>query len=102
MAVTLTTEITVPKSVRRKAGLKLLDRVGIKVVGRKTSTGDFPIETITKIIKAAKNHPMSPCDGQALDAELMAYGSKQAKKLGIKERDIPSIIHDSRARRRTL
>jgi hypothetical protein len=54
-----------------------------------------------RIIQDAKENPRSRRQGAALDAELMAYGAKQTKKLGIKERDIPRLIHESRARRRT-
>jgi hypothetical protein len=32
------------------------------------------------------------------NARLMAYGAKQAKKAGIKEPDVPRVIHDSRSR----
>ena len=59
------------------------------------------METVMRIIKEAKRHPLSRAEAEALDAELMAYGSQRAKKAGIKERDIPRIIHESRARRRT-
>ncbi len=44
---------------------------------------------------------MSPEQGEALDAELMAYGAQRTKKMRVKEREIPRIIHESRARRRT-
>lgn len=71
--------------------------------GKGTDPGraDYPMATIMRIIDDAKRHPMSQAEAEALDAELRAFGAKQAKKLGIKERDIVRIIHESRARRRT-
>jgi len=59
------------------------------------------METVMRIIKEAKRRPLSRAEGDAFDAELMAYGAQRAKKVGVKERDIPRIIHESRARRRT-
>lgn len=51
-----------------------------------------------------KGRRLSPIPAQrsisAVDRELGAYGAKQAKKLGVKEGDIPRIAHDLRARRR--
>ena len=100
--------IVVPDAIRRKAGFRRGDRVEFKVSGRaitivpkESSADDYPLETVTGIIKEAKDHPMTRRQGEVLDAELMAYGAKQAKKVGIKERDIPRLIHESRARRRT-
>jgi hypothetical protein len=58
------------------------------------------MELIEQWIKEAQEHPLSDREAAKLDKELMAYGAKQAKKLGIKERDIVRIIHESRARRR--
>jgi hypothetical protein len=55
-----------------------------------------------RIIKEARENPMSPRQLAALDADLKAYGAKNAKKLGIKERDIPRLIHEFRAGRRIL
>src|SRR5260370_42366711 len=100
--------IVVPDAVRRKAGLRRGDRIEFKVSGRaitivpkESASDDYPMETVMRIVNEEKKHPMSARQAAALDAELMAYGAKQAKKLGIKERDIPRLIHESRARRRT-
>jgi len=100
--------IIVPDAVRRKAGLRGGDEIEFKVSGRaitiipkESSSADYPMETITRILNEAKERPTSPRKGAALDAALMAYGAKQAKKVGIKERDIPRVIHESRTRRRT-
>jgi bifunctional DNA-binding transcriptional regulator/antitoxin component of YhaV-PrlF toxin-antitoxin module len=108
MTKTLTTPIVVPEAVRRKAGLRAGERVEFQVSGRAITiipkarnADDYPLETVTRIIKEAKRRPLSPKQGAALDAELMGYGAQRAKKVGVKERDIPRIIHESRARRRT-
>jgi bifunctional DNA-binding transcriptional regulator/antitoxin component of YhaV-PrlF toxin-antitoxin module len=108
MTKILTTPIVVPEAVRRKAGLRRGEQVEFKVSGRaitivpKEPSGEnYPMDTVTRIIKEAKRHPLSREEGKALDAELMAYGSQRAKKVGVKERDIARIIHESRARRRT-
>ena len=101
--------IVVPDAIRRKAGLRRGDRVEFKVSGRaitivpkeEAAGDDYPIETVMRIIKEEKAHPMSRRQIAALDKELKAYGAKQAKKVGIKVRDIPRVIHESRARRRT-
>src|SRR5271169_2813631 len=104
MTKTLTTPIVVPEAVRRKAGLRRGEKVEFRVSGRaitivpkEAPREDYPMETVMRIIKEAKRRPLSRAEGDALDAELMAYGAQRAKKLGVKERDIPSIIHESRA-----
>jgi bifunctional DNA-binding transcriptional regulator/antitoxin component of YhaV-PrlF toxin-antitoxin module len=94
---TLTTPIVVPEAVRREAGLQPGEQIEFKT----RDAHDYPLKTVTRIIKSAKRHPMSREQGEALDAELMAYGAQRAKKAGVKERDIPRTIHESRARRRT-
>jgi bifunctional DNA-binding transcriptional regulator/antitoxin component of YhaV-PrlF toxin-antitoxin module len=108
MAKTLATPIVVPEAVRRKAGLRAGQPVEFRVSGRaitivpkEPSGGDYPMETVTRIVKEQAEKPMSPRQLAALDTELRAYGAKQAKKVGAKERDITRIIHESRARRRT-
>ena len=100
--------IVIPDAVRRKAGLRRGDRIEFKVSGRaitivpKESAGeDYPMETVMRIIDEVKKKPMSARELGVLDAELRAYGAKQAKKAGIKERDIPRLVHEFRARRRT-
>jgi bifunctional DNA-binding transcriptional regulator/antitoxin component of YhaV-PrlF toxin-antitoxin module len=108
MTKTLTAPIVVPEAVRRKAGLRRGEQVEFKVSGRaitivptETSRADYPIETVMRIVKEQREKPMSPRQLTALDADLRTYGAEQAKKAGVKERDIPRIIHESRARRRT-
>src|SRR5437667_8963054 len=102
-----TKPIVVPDAIRRKAGLRRGERVEFKVSGRaitivpkESSRKEYPLTTVTRIIKEVKDNPMSRRQVAALDAQLAAYGSKQAKKVGIKERDIPRLIHESRARHR--
>jgi hypothetical protein len=56
-------------------------------------------DLVMQIIEGAKKYPMSTGELATENARLMAYGAKQAKKAGIKERDIPRVIHDSRPQR---
>jgi AbrB family looped-hinge helix DNA binding protein len=99
--------IVVPDAVRRKAGLRGGDEVEFRVSGRaitivpkESGADDYPLEAVARIIKEARERPVTRRQGAALDAALMAYGAKQAKKVGIKEGDIPRLIHASRSRRR--
>ncbi len=110
MTVTLKNKkpLVVPDAVRRKAGLRIGDRIEFKVSGRiinivpkPPAIEEYPSKTVTQIIKEAKQYPMSSAELRAENARLLAYGARQAKKSGIKERDIPRVIHDSRSRRRT-
>ena len=111
ISMTLTLDnkpIVIPDAIRRKAGLRRGDRIEFKVSGRaitivpKESVGeDYPMETVMRIIDEQKKKPMSARELAALNAELRAYGAKQAKKAGIKERDIPRLVHEFRKRRRT-
>lgn len=108
MAKTLTTPIVVPEAIRRKAGLRAGQPVEFRVSGqsitivpKEPSGGDYPMETVMRLVKEAKRRPLSPAEAKALDAELRTYGAQRAKTTGIKERDIVRIIHESRARRRT-
>lgn len=104
----ITTPIVVPEAVRRKAGLRRGEKVEFRVSGRAitivptdSSADDYPMETVMGILKEQRENPLSERELRALDADLKAYGVKQARKVGVKERDIPRIIHESRARRRT-
>ena len=111
LSMTLTLDnkpIVVPDAIRRKPAFAAASALKFKVSGRaitivpkESAEGDYTMETVMRIIKEAKEHPMSRRQGAALDASLMAYGAMQATKVGIKERDIPRVIHESRARRRT-
>ena len=62
------------------------------------------LQWVTQLIADAKREqkerPMSTSQLLAETDRLARYGARQAKKLGIKERDIVGIIHKSRARRR--
>jgi bifunctional DNA-binding transcriptional regulator/antitoxin component of YhaV-PrlF toxin-antitoxin module len=109
MTKTLTnTPIVVPEAVRRKAGLRRGDKVAFTVSGRSitivaedASREEYPLETVMRLVKDAKKNPMTRAEIRAENARLMAYGARQAKKVGIKERDIPRVIHESRSRRRS-
>jgi Arc/MetJ-type ribon-helix-helix transcriptional regulator len=59
--------------------------------------GDLP--WIDRIIGEAKRNPLAPEEIIAEDKRLAAYGARQAKRLGFKERDTVRMIHESRARR---
>jgi bifunctional DNA-binding transcriptional regulator/antitoxin component of YhaV-PrlF toxin-antitoxin module len=106
MSKTITTPIVVPEAIRRKAGLRRGEKVEFRVAGRaitivpeEISREDYPMERVMRIIREARRRPVNRAEGEAIDAGLMAYGAQQAKKAGIKERDITRIIHESRARR---
>jgi hypothetical protein len=108
MMKTHTTPIVVPEAVGRKAGLRRGEQVEFRVSGRAITivpktriADDYPLETVTRIVKEQTGKPMSPRQLASLDEELKTYGAKQAKKVGVKERYIPRIDHESRARRRT-
>ena len=89
MAVTLKNKrpIVVPDAVRRKAGLP------------KVPAG--PSDLVMQIVEEAKKNPMTARELAAENARLMAYGARQANKAGIKERDVPRVIHESRSRQRS-
>jgi bifunctional DNA-binding transcriptional regulator/antitoxin component of YhaV-PrlF toxin-antitoxin module len=109
MTVTLKNKmpLVVPDSVRRKAGLRIGDRIEFQVSGRvisivpKLPADEYSPKAINRIMDEAKRNPMSRAELLAENAKLLAYGARQAKKAGIDERDIPRVIHESRSRRRT-
>jgi bifunctional DNA-binding transcriptional regulator/antitoxin component of YhaV-PrlF toxin-antitoxin module len=110
MTVTLKNRrpLVVPDAVRRKAGLRSGDRIEFHVSGRVISIVPKPppkeqgsLETVTQVIKESRKNPLSRAELRVENVKLMAYGTRQAKKTGIKERDIPRVIHESRSRRRT-
>ena len=100
--------VIVPQAALKRAGFKRGQQLEFKVLGgvitivpKVPSSDDYPMETVMRIISQQKKKPMSVRELAALDAELGAYGAKQAKKTGIKERDIPRLVHEFRTRRRT-
>ena len=110
MTVTLKNKrpLVVPDAVRRKAGLRSGDRIEFQVSGRVISIVpkppaeyEYTPKIFMQIVDDAKKNPMSRAELRAENARLMAYGAQQTKKTGIKERDIPRVIHESRSRRRT-
>lgn len=58
------------------------------------------LDLVMQLIADAKANQLSDADLRAEYARLTEYGARQAKEAGIKERDIPRIIHASRSRRR--
>jgi len=51
-------------------------------------------------IEAGLNEKLTPEEEEKILDELMAYGAKQAKKLGIKDSDVVRIIREFRANNR--
>ena len=68
---------------------------------RRGQGGEGDLQMVMRIINEVKKTPMTPEELRAENKKLMEYGAQQAKKAGIKERDIPRIVHESRTRRRT-
>lgn len=56
------------------------------------------MQWILRVIEEAKKNPMTPAELRAESESLAAYGARQAKKLGAKEKDVVRLIHQSRAR----
>jgi len=55
--------------------------------------------TLLLLLGEAKRNPLAPEAILAEDRRLAAYGARQAKKVGFKERGAVRMIHESRARR---
>lgn len=81
----------------RASGMAVTLKSRVPKVGSK----EHPSNTIEQIIKDAQQHPTSPRALAALNAQLMAYGARQAKKAGVKEGDVTRLIHAFRSRRRS-
>jgi Arc/MetJ-type ribon-helix-helix transcriptional regulator len=64
----------------------------------RTRTDRSDLQWIARTIGEAKRNPLAPEEIIAEDKRLAAYGARQAKKLGFKERDTVRLIHESRAR----
>lgn len=110
MTITLKSDqpIVVPDAVRRRAGLRDGDRIEFRVSGGAIHIvpKSLPVagsweDHVGQVLADAKDRPMSSKQIAASLKELQAYGSRKAKKAGIKEGDIVRLIHESRARRRT-
>jgi hypothetical protein len=85
------------KDPGRVADREKLSRNGGVRESRQDADDPFSDERIMEIIEDAKRNPMTPEQAEAADRELAEYGANQAKKLRIKERDIPDFIHRLRA-----
>ena len=68
--------------------------------GRREESVQWVAELIAEAKREQKENPMSVPELLAESDRIARYGERQAKKLGIKGRDIVGIIHKSRARRR--
>jgi|SRR5271157_178392 len=66
---------------------------------RRTRSDRGDLRWIARTIGEAKRNPPAPEEILAEDKRLAAYGARQAKKVGFKERDTVRMIHESRARR---
>ena len=88
------------KDAGRLADPEKHSRNGVVGESRQDADDPFSEERIMEIIDDAKRNPMTPEEAEAVDRELAEYGLKQAKKVPIKERDIPEFIHRLRARNR--
>jgi AbrB family looped-hinge helix DNA binding protein len=90
MTVTLTTEITVPKSVRRKAGFKPGERVEFKVSDR----------TITIVPKLSPDEEQD--EREIRDPKVREHIRKSnAERLAGKGRPIGEFLADIAAQKRT-
>jgi AbrB family looped-hinge helix DNA binding protein len=83
--------IVVPDAVRRKAGLRRGDQIEFKVSGRaitiaptKPTAKEYPIRTVTRIVKEAKNAPMTAAESAEADRELAAYGAMVIARIAMK------------------
>jgi len=87
MAVTVKNKspIVVPDGVRRKASVP-------------KPPGCSGSDLVMQIVEDAKTNPMTARELATENARLMAYGARQAKKAGIKERDVVRVIRESRSR----
>ena len=79
------------------------DRLEFEVSGRvirivpQSPAGHLASDFVMQIIEEAKKNPMTASELATENARLMAYGARQAKKAGIRECDVPRVIHDSRS-----
>jgi hypothetical protein len=66
-------------------------------IRRKAPAGHQSSDLVMQVIEEAKKNPMTAFELATENARLMAYGARQAKKAGIRECDVPRVIHDSRS-----
>src|SRR5271154_3329712 len=83
--------VVVPPAALRRAGFKRGQELEFRASGGvikivpKIPSADYPLESVTRIIKEARENPMSRQQLTTLDAQLAVYGAKQAEKTAIKE-----------------
>lgn len=63
---------------------------------RRADHSQDDLQWVMRLIKEAKQNPLTSAELAAETKRLTAYGSSQAKKLGIKESDVVRRIHESR------
>ena len=109
MRVTKSVSITMPVAMvkdaerlakRENRTMSELVREALRhyATSRRTPTGRGDLRWIARTIDEAKRNPLAPEEITAEDKRLAAYGARQAKKVGFKERDTVRLIHESRAR----
>lgn len=110
MRATKNTSITMPAAVvkaaerlakRENRTMSELVREALRhyATSRRTRSACGDLRWIARTIGEAKGNPLAPDEILAEDKRLAAYGARQAKKVGFKERDTVRMIHESRARR---
>ena len=67
---------------------------------RRARNEQYDLQWVTRIMEEAKKNPLTPEELEAEYQDLAAYGERQAKKLGVKERDVVRLIHEFRAQRK--
>ena len=103
--VSLTMPVAVAKDAERLAkrenrtvGELVREALRHYAASRRTRSDRGDLRWIDRIIGEAKRNPLAPDEIIAEDKRLAAYGARQAKRLGFKERDAVRMIHESRAR----
>ena len=110
MRVTKSVSITMPVAMvkdaerlakRENRTMSELVREALRhyATSRRTRSDRGDLRWIGRTIGEAQRNPLAPEEILAEDKRLAAYGARQAKKLGFKERDTVRMIHESRVRR---
>ena len=83
----------------RRAG-KTLSTPAPDALSTLAPTEQYDTQWVTRVMEEAKMNPLTPEELEADYQDLAAYGARQAKKLGVKERVIVRLIHEFRAQRK--
>jgi metal-responsive CopG/Arc/MetJ family transcriptional regulator len=62
---------------------------------------EWVMQVLREAEEEEKRNPMTRAEFLKLEDELMRYGAKQAKKMGIKLEDVDRIIREERDKRKT-